>query len=124
MKKYVWVVTKGSYSDKEIVGVFSTEEKANDFYQLHKVFDDDMNEPESYELDSQIIITSMCAIKTNNCYNWIFEEWVSGNSESISEDKDRFYYAVKINFNSDINIMKKSADDRVAFLKAQKEEIA
>lgn len=35
-KKYVWIVTASyKYSD-QIIGVFSTEERANEYWQIHK----------------------------------------------------------------------------------------
>lgn len=57
MKKTIYAVTAGSYSDYRIIGIFSTRERANDFIKYAP--DNSYNEIEEYELDSLDAVTSM-----------------------------------------------------------------
>jgi hypothetical protein len=115
----VWVVTSGCYSDYGIRAIFSTKEKAWEYYGIKKVIDDEYNEPKEYNLDEAKSDGYIEAYKYDDD-EWGFDGWENYMEEGMTEHT----IIVKISFNYDKNVMAKSADDRLAFLKAQKEGIA
>jgi len=116
----VWVVTSGCYSDYGIRAIFSTKEKAYSYYNMKKVIDGEYNEPEEYNLDEAKLDEYVEAYKYDNDYEWGFDGWENYMEEDVTEND----ITVKVSFNPDKNVMAKSADDRLAFLKAQKAGIA
>jgi hypothetical protein len=116
-KKMVWVETYGCYSEYSIVAVFSTKEKAYNYYNMHQIIDPELNEPEEFPLDNAVEPVYVHASKYKND-EWTFREWEDYYKESVD------YIMVKISFNSDKSVMEKSANDRLVFLKAQKNNIA
>jgi hypothetical protein len=114
----VWIVTSGCYSDYGIAAIFSTKEKAWEFYNMKRVIDNEYNEPDEWDIDEAKPDKYVEAYKYGNDDEWDFAGWESYLEESAKE------MVVKVSFNQDKNIMKKAADDRLAFLKAQEEGIA
>lgn len=92
----VFVVTEGSYSSKEIVGIFDSKEKAEDYIKMAAMAGDDYNDNiEEYELNK-------CHLESNTMKNLAeykqgFRTYVlntdlkSGNIYNISE-KDCVLY--------------------------------
>jgi hypothetical protein len=116
-KKMVWVETYGCYSEYSIVAVFSTKEKAYNYYNMHQIIDPELNEPEEFPLDNAVEPVYVHASKYKND-EWTFREWEDYTEELL--DRDRDFVFVKISFNPDKSVMEKAANDRLAFLKAQK----
>ena len=135
----VWIVTEGDYSDNHIVGVFSTKEKAYEFYNIHVEEDcyhryTSYYEPEEYIIDKTGIPDVGVVGVYKNKGNWIFT--VSGVLDKDKEDNEcdrnligsvhegfRNSYDVYVYFNPDREVMKKSAQDYFYKYLASKEGI-
>lgn len=78
----VWVVTHGSYSDENIVAVFSTKEKAYNHYNMHQLIDLELNEPEEFKFDKAAKPVYICALKYKNS-EWSFREWENEVSSNL-----------------------------------------
>ena len=127
----VWIVTEGDYSDNHIVGVFSTKEKAYEYYNAHK--EDDVNErytsfyePEEYELDKVSIACRAVVTAVKNRKDWNF--FVSGVLDKCYQECGYIYeytkekkYWITVNYNTNRDVMKKSAQDYLFKYLAEKE---
>jgi|WetSurMetagenome_2_1015567.scaffolds.fasta_scaffold79754_3 hypothetical protein len=121
----VWVVTRGCYSDYGIAAIFSTKEKAWEYYNMKRVIDDEYNEPDEWDIDEAKPDEYVEAYKYNDDSGWSFCEWEDYMEECITKHEINICETcIKVSFNQDKNIMRKAADDRLAFLKAQEEGIA
>lgn len=136
--KKVWVVTEGDYSDNHIVGIFSSEEKANDFYNLHKEDDDEHRytsyyAPDEYICD-KITVPDVGIVEAyKHKGNWVFtvsgvvdrelEDLVIDNRIGTVHNSYHNNYYIFVNFNPDREVMKKAAQDYFYQYLARKEAL-
>lgn len=73
----VYVVEQGCYSDREVVGVFSSEEKAIRFCALHNKADDssDACEYSAFELDEWGADGDITPVWVYQAYQWTLDKW-------------------------------------------------
>ena len=116
----VWVVTKGCYSDYGISAIFSTKEKAWEYYNMKSIISGEYNEPDEWDIDNEKPDEYIESYRYDDDDEWSFDEWQNYMEEYITEHD----IVVKVSFNYDKKVMAKAADDRFAFLKAQKSGIA
>ena len=124
----VFCVFSGAYSDRGMIGVFSTRELAQEYIDREKMCG-------RYEIDDEPIEEELDKIKPRNTvtiriengeariyYAWLppteGDGWVSNTGYDGRDD-----YIVTVNFNPDTEVMIKAARDRLASWKALKEGI-
>lgn len=115
----VWIVTRECYPECIISAIFSTKEKAWEYYNMKSTIDYEYNEPKEWNVDKEKPDEYVKAYKYNDDNEWRFCEWEDYMEECITENM----VIIKVSFNPDKDIMRKSANDRSAFLKAQQMEI-
>lgn len=121
----VWVVTRGYDSDYGISAIFSTKEKAQEYYNMKSVISYEYNEPEEWNIDKIKTDEYVEMYKYNNGKGWHLREWQDYSEETFADiSKGKTLNLVKVHFNYDKDVMRKEADDRLVFLKAQKAGIA
>ena len=130
----VWVVTYGCYSDFTIDSIFSTEEKAKEYIEKMRYFDNDINlEPEEYDVDDPAVMKKNYAKieyypgSNNFKLSHIPEEFPVG--ESIAFENSKLVYTFSLPVNSRVfqndswetkqEQIKKAAQDRYAQFKAR-----
>jgi|WetSurMetagenome_2_1015567.scaffolds.fasta_scaffold04314_19 hypothetical protein len=110
MKKYV--VTKGEDEGNEVLGVFSSKEKAQDFIRIHKVFDTDINDDIlEFEEDDEsvpVFLTEKIFMLDNYFCKIYFSESLYVDDICIKCNKIE-NANVRISYNSNIDIMRKEA---------------
>jgi hypothetical protein len=112
MKKYV--VTKDEDEGNEVLGVFSSKEKAQDFIRIHKVFDTDINDDIlEFEEDDESIpafLTAIIFVHDNYFCKIKFSDCLEDDNINIRLNKIK-NANIRIHYNSDIDIMRKEAID-------------
>lgn len=122
----VWIVTEGDYSDNHIVGVFSTKEKADEYYKLHSGLSTHSSyyEPEEYIVDAINVCPQTCQItatKRNGELVFRTKECFDDNNSIGRVTLYNGYYYIIVSYNPDETIMFKSAQDYLFKYLAEKE---
>ncbi len=122
----VWAVFEGSYSDRELVGVFSSIKKAEDYRRIRKALDRDVDmieKPIGYELDKgeggKIAILHF----KNGKFESIQPYWGDEKKdvEIVTIPRGKFideYAVVMVYANIDKKVMIKAACDKLVEFKA------
>ena len=130
----VWVVTYGCYSDFSIDSIFSTEEKAKEYIEKMRYFDNDINlEPEEYDVDDPAVMKKNYVKieyhpdSNNFKISHIPEEFPAGESIAFESSKLVYTFSLAVNsraFHGDSwdekqQQIQKVAQDRYAQFKAR-----
>jgi len=123
----VYTCWSGTYSDRGMDAVFSTEQKAKNYLKIRKllarVYDDVDDKPIIWEIDKiEISIPEYV----------VFQAWLSGDGkwqlsvEQESDEKldtkiyeDGFIYYIKVKYNKKREVMEKAVRDKVMTLYAR-----
>ena len=111
---YVYIVTSGQYSDKHIVGVFSTLEKAKEYIAKIKVFDDEVNDcikqriVDAYAMPEYVEAQFDVATKDIQ-----FSEFDDASVLEYPYEYNGVVY-FKLHYDSNIDVLKKSVYDKYA----------
>ena len=120
----VYAVFSGEYSDRCLMGIFSTKENAQAFIDTARLSDHGIDdEPIEYELDKlKPIDTIILAIDVNGnpSIPEIFYAYSDFDDMGVCDTTYGEYY-VEVNYNPDKQVMYKSAFDKLASWKARKE---
>jgi hypothetical protein len=124
----VYLTFEGSYSDREITGIFSTREKAEAHIRWQKAVADDWraneidDEPSEYTLDVPVP-------KITDIYVELFKELPDGewnisfgggsSMEFVERNGDYISVHTTVTFSYDRDVMRKSAIDRANMLVAR-----
>ena len=129
----IWIVTEGDYSDNHIVGVFSTKEKAYEYYYSHVEESAEHRytsyyEPEEYSLDKVSTITRCIVSAVKEKGIWCF--YISGTFDDndrecgyVYEKSKRKEYWITVSYNPNREVMKKAAQDYLFKYLARQEGI-
>ena len=122
----VYAVFKGCYSDRDLMGIFSTEKLAYDFIERGKIFynhDYLDDSPTEYVLDELKPMESFIVrIEKDNAS--VLDSWDDYNRKNIGLsgvyviDDYEEEYDVLVNYNPDVNVMIKAACDKLTAWKA------
>ena len=115
----IWTVWKGSYSDRNMLAVFSTFEKAESFRKARAIFDsyDIDGTPIEFEVDEIPDIEEVVCIDLDEDGNHVGgSEWF-WQAEDVEFDGDTYH--IRVNFNADPDVMIKAARDKLTAYKAR-----
>jgi hypothetical protein len=113
----VYAVFSGEYSDRGLDIIFSTKEKAENYIVFRQNTDnwqDVDSTPTEYELDEKYVIPKTVLFQYDDSAG-LSISYYDNHEDGFEEDI--FYMNVKYNINKDIMI--KSANDKLAKLKAR-----
>ena len=117
----VWMVTSGCYSDYGVDGLFSTREKAQEYYEVQSVCRRYVHTPQEVELDRWDGLAPEYVTITQYNEQWMVSEYIELPEETpIREDDDGELF-VRVKFNKDLSVMIKAAQDAYALYRAEKE---
>ena len=115
----VWVVTEGDYEDNHIAGIFSKEEKAYEYYNLHSKRNGPkchFHLPVEYKLDVPIE-PKLCMINIDYIDNeWKYsvadnsDSWIFSDCGTVCEHNSNSYTAI-VSYNSDESVMINNAQN-------------
>lgn len=126
----VWIVQEGDYSDKCIIGVFSTETKAGEYIKAKQVTNELVSYSCSgYDLDESKIPESIWFVVDECGEITVSDDEYDTLPEGFGTDAKGDYRIkewcyIRVHFNLDREVMEKAVRDKYAFFKAQKEGIA
>ena len=120
MKVYCAFV--GCYSDRRLVGVFSTKEKGKACLDAMRMFggwSDPDDEPRVYEMDEANLDENTVWISVTEAGEIVSGDWYGWRDDDVSYDEMDHCYIVRVAFQPDRERMEKAVRDKIAAFKAR-----
>ena len=116
----IWTVWSGEYSDRRLLAVFSTYDKAEEFRKATAIFEGDRidSEPIEHEVDKIPDSVSRFCINLDKDGNHVGGSDWSWQNEDVEVETEGMFH-IKVNFSLNPDVMLKAARDKLTAYKAR-----